>query len=363
MTAALQDSIQPLRIARELLRISQLQQDHRQSLQKQADRHRLVYNSGNYAYRNFPISHHHDNERRLLLALSLTGTFMIAEAVGGWLSGSLALLADAGHMLTDTVSLFLAWLAARLSRKPADALRSYGYQRIQILAAFVNGMFFILLVGWILVEAVQRIAEPVTVLGGPMLVIAVIGLLVNLLAFRLLHGGDHDNLNVRAALLHVLGDLLGSAAAIIAAGVILLTGWYPVDPILSVLIALLILRSAWAVVRDSTHILLEGTPPDIDVQTLKQALIEAVPCVQGVHHVHVWSLTPGQTMLTLHVNVEEGTDMTRVLGRIKRVLIDRFGITHSTIQVEPSECVDSSLSVESQAAARTGDSRSESSPA
>jgi len=268
---------------------------------------------------------------------------MLAEVVGGIMSGSLALLADAGHMLTDTVSLFLAWLAARLSRKPADALRSYGYQRVQILAAFMNGIFFILLVGWILVEAVQRIANPVTVLGGPMLVIAVLGLLINLLAFRLLHGGDHGNLNMRAAMLHVLGDLLGSAAAIIAAGVILLTGWFPIDPLLSVLIALLILRSAWKVVRDSTHILLEGTPPDIDVQILKQALVEAVPCVQGVHHVHVWSLTPKEAMLTLHVNVDEGTDMTRVLSRIKQVLIDRFGIEHSTIQVEAAECVDDSL--------------------
>jgi cobalt-zinc-cadmium efflux system protein len=268
---------------------------------------------------------------------------MLAEVVGGLMSGSLALLADAGHMLTDTVSLFLAWLAARLSRKPADALRSYGYQRVQILAAFMNGIFFILLVGWILVEAVQRIAHPVIVLGGPMMVIAVIGLLINLLAFRLLHGGDHDNLNLRAAMLHVLGDLLGSAAAIIAAGVILLTGWFPIDPLLSVLIALLILRSAWGVVRDSTHILLEGTPPDIDVQILKQALVAAVPCVRGVHHVHVWSLTPKETMLTMHVNVEDGTDMTRVLNRIKQILIERFGIEHSTIQIEPAECVDDSL--------------------
>ena len=265
---------------------------------------------------------------------------MVAEVIGGLLSGSLALLADAGHMLTDTGSLFLAWIAARMSHKPADTLRSYGYHRVQILAAFSNGVFFILIVGWITYEAVQRILNPVEVIGGIMLVIAGLGLVVNLLAFYILHGAGGKDLNVRAALLHVLGDLLGSVAAISAAVIILGTGWMPIDPILSLFVALLILRSAWMVVKESTHILLEGTPQDIDIEILQTAIIDAIPCVRDVHHVHVWSLTPEHPLLTLHVNVDPDADSTQVLQRVKQVLQDRFQIHHSTIQVEPAHCVD-----------------------
>lgn len=265
---------------------------------------------------------------------------MLAEVIGGLLSGSLALLADAGHMLTDTVSLFLAWFAARMARKPADTLRSYGYHRVQILAAFSNGVFFILIVGWIGYEAIHRLLNPVEVLGDIMLVIAVLGLIVNLVVFFILHGAGQQNLNVRAALLHVLGDLLGSVAAITAALIILGSGWMAIDPILSVFVAVLILRSAWMVVKESTHILLEGTPQDVDVETLQAALIDAIPCVRDVHHVHVWSLTPEHPLLTLHVNVDADTDSTQVLQRVKTVLADQFNIHHSTIQVEPAHCVD-----------------------
>ena len=265
---------------------------------------------------------------------------MVAEVIGGLLSGSLALLADAGHMLTDTVSLFLAWIAARMAHKPADTLRSYGYHRVQILAAFSNGVFFILIVGWITYEAVQRIMNPVEVMGNIMLVIAGLGLIVNLLAFFILHGAGGKDLNIRAALVHVLGDLLGSVAAISAAVIILGTGWMPIDPILSVFVALLILRSAWMVVKESTHILLEGTPQDIDVERLQTAIVEAIPSVRDVHHVHVWSLTPEHPLLTLHVNVDPDADLTQVLQRVKKVLEDRFQIHHSTIQVEPAHCVD-----------------------
>lgn len=265
---------------------------------------------------------------------------MVAEVIGGLLSGSLALLADAGHMLTDTVSLFLAWIAARMVRKPADILRSYGYHRVQILAAFINGVFFILIVGWIGYEAVQRILNPLPVMGDIMLVIAGLGLIVNLLAFFILHGAGGKDLNIRAALLHVLGDLLGSVAAITAAVIILGTGWMPIDPILSLFVALLILRSAWMVVKESTHILLEGTPQDIDVERLQTAIVEAIPSVRDVHHVHVWSLTPEHPLLTLHVNVDPDADSTQVLQRVKKVLEDRFQIHHSTIQVELAHCVD-----------------------
>lgn len=265
---------------------------------------------------------------------------MIVEVIGGLWSGSLALLADAGHMLTDTVSLFLAWIAARLSRRPADTLRSYGYHRVQILTAFLNGVFFILIVGWIFYEAVHRLMQPVEVLGGMMLVIAVLGLLVNLLVFRILHTGDKANLNLRAALLHVLGDLLGSVAAISAACIILLTGWFPIDPILSVFVALLILKSAWGVVKESAHILLEGTPQDVDVQLLKQTLVEAVPGVNNVHHVHAWSLTPDRPMLTLHISIDENINPSDVLEQVKSILVKRFKIHHSTVQVESGKCID-----------------------
>lgn len=286
--------------------------------------------------------HHHpavDSEKRLLWSMLLIGGFMVVEAVGGWLSGSLALLADAGHMLTDTASLAMAWLAARTAHRPADSLRTYGYHRIQILAALLNGVGFIVLVVWIAVEAVQRLMQPVEVLGGTMLVVAVIGLLVNVVAFALLHGGNGHDLNLRGALVHVLGDLLGSVAAISAAGVILWTGWMPIDPLLSLLVGLLILRSAWYVVRHSTHILLEGTPEHVDVEVLQSTLTEAVPAVQDIHHIHVWSLTPERPMLTMHVTVAEGTDTGEVLAHLKGILTERFGIRHSTIQVEP-RCYD-----------------------
>ena len=285
--------------------------------------------------------HQHNDDRRLLWALMLTGGFMLAEVAGGILSNSLALLADAGHMLTDTVSLLLAWLAARLSRRPADALRSYGYHRMQILAAFLNGVGFILIVIWIGYEAVQRLLDPPQVQALIMLPIAVLGLLVNIAAFSILHSGDHANLNIKAAVLHVIGDLLGSVAAITAAVVIYYTGWMPIDPILSVFVALLILRSAWFVIKQSGHILLEGTPDNVDVTTLKKELRESVPGVIDVHHVHLWSLTPGRPIITMHVTIEENVQHTTVLKNIKHILKQRFGIGHSTLQIEAdAQCVD-----------------------
>lgn len=281
------------------------------------------------------------NQRRMLLAMLLTGAFTLIEIVGGLLSGSLALLADAGHMLTDTAALAIAWAAARLSQRPPDALRSYGYQRLQVIAALLNSVGFIAIVIWILVEAFRRLQQPVEVLGGPMLAVAVVGLAVNLIALRLLHGGHHHDLNLKAAMLHVLGDLLGSVAAIAAAAVILLTGWMPIDPLLSVLVALLILHGAVSVVRQSLHILLEGTPPDFEREALEQALIEVVPGVTGIHHIHVWSLSPENPLLTMHVDVADMRDYNRTLLAIKRVLSEDFGIQHATVQIEPGRCVDS----------------------
>lgn len=265
---------------------------------------------------------------------------MLVEVVGGLLSGSLALLADAGHMLTDAASLALAWGASRAARRPADALRTYGYHRVQILAALINGLAFLILVAWIVFEAIQRFMQPVEVLGGMMLVVAVIGLLVNIAAFAILHGGDHADLNLRGAVIHVLGDLLGSVAAIVAAGVILGTGWMPIDPLLSLLVALLILRSAWYIVKQSAHILLEGTPEDMDVESLRRTITERIAGVKDVHHVHVWSLTPERPLLTMHVSIEGSDSCAAVLAEVKQVLRDEYRITHSTVQVEPGGCTD-----------------------
>ncbi|MES3676852.1 cation diffusion facilitator family transporter [Halomonas elongata] len=297
------------------------------------------------------MSHHHDHgahgshdsQRRLGWAILLTGSFMVAELVGGVLSGSLALLADAGHMLTDAAALALALFAAWISRRPADTRRSYGYHRVQVLAAFVNGLTLIAIVVWIAIEAVRRLFAPVSVAGSTMLVIAGVGLVVNLVVFAILHMGDRENLNIRGAALHVLGDLLGSVAAIVAAVVILLTGWTPIDPLLSLLVAALILRSAWKLTRESGHILLEGTPEGLDVERVKRELAEQLPAVRDVHHVHAWSLTPGRHLMSLHAILEEGADQERVLVDIKTMLSDSFAVEHATIQVESWRgCIDES---------------------
>jgi cobalt-zinc-cadmium efflux system protein len=265
---------------------------------------------------------------------------MLVEMAGGLISGSLALLADAGHMLTDTAALAMGWLGARLARRPADRLRSYGYHRTQVLAALLNGVGFIALVIWIVIEAWSRFREPVTILGAPMLAVAITGLAVNGIAFRMLHGEHRHCLNVRAAALHVIGDLLGSVATIVAAIVILVTGWTPIDPLLSVFVALLITVNAMHIVNQSVHILLEGTPPDVDVDLIRHELIEGVPGVTDVHHVHVWSITPERPVLTMHVTVATLENYSGTLHKIQARLSEHFGIEHATVQIEHEKCAD-----------------------
>lgn len=282
--------------------------------------------------------HHHGNERRVLWALLLTCGFMGAEVVGGLLSGSLALLADAGHMLTDAAALALSLAAFRASRRPETLSHSYGQHRFQVLAAFLNGGALIVIALWIAVEAVQRLFSPVPVMGGTMLTVAVLGLAVNLAAFLILHGGERDNLNMRGAALHVLGDLLGSAAAIVAALVIMATGWTPIDPILSVLVGGLVIKSAWMLLSRSWHVLMEGAPIHIDVEALKAELVEDVPGVTGIHHVHLWMLTPDQPVVTLHASIAADADHDAVLHGLQAVLAAEFGLTHATIQVERAHC-------------------------
>lgn len=290
--------------------------------------------------------HHHggvarpatdENARRVAIALVLTATFMVAEVVGGLVSGSLALLADAGHMLTDAASLALALAAFRLTRRPADDERTYGWHRTQVLAAFVNALALLAIVAWIAWEAVARLIDPQPVGGTTMLAVAVGGLVVNIAAFMVLHRGDGDNVNMRGAALHVLGDLLGSVAAIVAALVILWTGWTPIDPILSVLVALLILRTTIPLLKRTAHILLEGTPESLDVAELRDHVTAQVDGVVEVHHVHAWMLTPERNLVTLHARIGQGADDGLVLRRIHDELRQRFGVGHATVQIERGE--------------------------
>ena len=288
---------------------------------------------GSLAVSNVTPEARRSKERAIAIAALLTGGFMGAEVVGGLVSGSLALLADAGHMLTDFASLVLAWLAFRLARRPADWKRTYGFDRFSVLAALVNGLSLFAIAIWICFEAWHRLSEPTEVLGGLMLWVALGGLLVNVASFWILSRTDGDNLNVRAAALHVMGDLLGSVAALAASLVIIFTGWTPIDPILSVLVALLILRSAWSVVKESGHILLEGAPAGFDGRAVAEDLVAQVPGVVSVDHLHAWSITQERPMATLEATLSPGTDAGLAKRAVKARLKEAFGMDHVTVEV------------------------------
>ena len=279
--------------------------------------------------------------RKLLFAFLLTLLMLIAEAVGGAWSGSLALLADAGHMMVDALALALAFIGARLALRPADARRSYGYGRLEVLAGFVNALTQFVLVGFITYEAVTRLLHPGAILSGIMLAVAVVGLLVNLLVLRVLHGHAHDDVNMASASLHVLGDLLGSLGAVLAALAVRWLDWNWADPLLSLLVSLLILGNAWRLLRKSAHILLEGVPEDLSVDEVEQALRQADPTIRDIHHLHVWQLASGSRMATVHAQVGEGDDAGAVaVAAIHALLRQRFGILHVTVQVDAGACTD-----------------------
>lgn len=275
-----------------------------------------------------------DNEKKMLLALSLTVTFLIVEAVGGWLSGSLALIADAGHMLTDSMALGLAYAAFRVGRKAADSRRTFGYLRTEVIAGLINAFTLFAIVVWIVIEAIKRFQNPSEVLAGPMLAVAVVGLLVNCIVLWILSRGDKDHVNVKGAMLHVMGDLLGSVGAIVAAIIIYFTDWTPVDPILSVLVSLLILRSAWSLMHNSTHILLEGAPDSATPEAIEQYLMSNIPNLLSVSHIHVWSITSGKVLATLDITPDQDSAARMVSERVSKALMDKFGIEHSTIGIE-----------------------------
>ncbi|GAA0514676.1 CDF family zinc transporter ZitB [Tatumella terrea] len=278
------------------------------------------------------------NRSRLLAAFIVTTLFMLVEVIGGWLSGSLALLADAGHMLTDAGALLLALLATHFSQRTPEKHQTFGLLRLTTVAAFVNALALLVIILLIVWEALLRFRSPQPVAGGLMLGIAVAGLLANILCFYLLKQGQgKENLNVRAAALHVLGDLLGSAGAIVAALLILWTGWTPFDPILSILVSLLVLNSARQLIRDSLRELLEHAPASIDIDKLSRQLTLNIAEIRNVHHVHLWQVGE-KTLLTLHARVIPNYQQDALLGRIHNWLKENYSITHATVQLEYQEC-------------------------
>ena len=286
-----------------------------------------------------PVAHAHSQAprpsdagtwRALIWALALTGGFGVIEAIGGWMAGSLALLSDAGHMFTDTASLGLALLAYWVARRPPSSRATYGYARAEVLAAFVNALALLALVVFIVIEAVRRLLVPQPVAGGMVLGIATVGLLVNLAsAWMLSRAGN--SLNTRSALLHVLSDMLGSVAAIVAGAVIAATGWTPIDPILSLAVSLLIVRSTWSLLTQSTGVLMESVPAHLDYETVGRALLR-VPGVAAVHDLHVWQMTSDRAALSAHLLIAEPTLWPQTLAAAQRALADQFHIDHVTLQ-------------------------------
>ena len=277
----------------------------------------------------------HGSQRRIGIAAILTFTFMFAEVIGGVVSGSLALLADAAHMLTDAGSLALAFVGYALARRPADVSRTFGFSRFKVLAAFANGLLLVLLAIWIIVEAIQRMFDPPEVLYGVMFWVALGGLALNIGMFFMLHSGhDHDDLNMSGAIAHVIGDLLGSVAAILASIIIWTTGFVLADPLLSLLVAGLLFKSAYPIISRSSHILLQGTPKGIDLKGISDGIIAALPKVRAVHHMHAWTLTGQDRLITLHVVPVEQEHAIDLIPEVRQVLKDKFDIDHATIELD-----------------------------
>ncbi len=275
-----------------------------------------------------------DNAKRIRLVFIITTLYAVVQAVGGWLSGSLALIADSGHMLSDSAALLLALIAYQVAARAPDSRRTYGFHRVRVLAALANGATLLLLVVWIVWEAIARFREPVEVMAWPMLIVASIGLLVNIVGALILNSGNKGDSNLRGALLHVMGDLLGSVGAIAAAIGIMLTGWTLLDPILSVVVALLVVRSAWRLIAESIQVLLQASPSGIDAKQAEHALTE-LPGVAEAGHFHAWTLTDDASVATVHVTPAEGTDSLTLPAIVGDYLRKRYGLSHVTVQVDP----------------------------
>jgi cobalt-zinc-cadmium efflux system protein len=283
-------------------------------------------------------AHHHSHareasQRTLIVVLALTFGYMLAEAIGGYVANSLALLSDAGHMLTDVAALALSLFALRFAARPATPQKTYGFYRLEILAALANGVTLIVLSLLICFEAYQRLRAPEQVRGWTLIWISSGGLIVNLISAWLLSRGHKENLNVRGAFLHVMGDLFGSVAAIGAGVLILWRGWTWADPLFGVVISLLIIYSAWRLVADSVNVLLEGAPSHINAAAVEQAM-RTVTGVRAVHDLHIWTITSDRHALTAHVVVNDASESYRVLRELRELLAGQFGLAHSTIQIE-----------------------------
>ena len=279
----------------------------------------------------------HSSIRRLRVALIITATFLVVEVIGGFVSNSLALIADAGHMLTDVAALALSLFVAWFARHPGTPQKSYGYLRWEILAAFLNGSALLLISAWIIFESIVRI-RPREAVGGLMLWVAVAGLITNLISARILHGGSHESMNVRGAYLHVLGDLLASVGVVIAAIVIRYTGWLVADPIASFVTTALIIRGAWTLVKESVDILLESVPNHIDSSAVR-AQLEAIPGIESVHDLHIWSVNPRMVAMSAHAIVRDASTQQHVLEHVHDAM-RLFGIGHVTVQIEQSNMGD-----------------------
>lgn len=283
------------------------------------------------------VSHERRRDsRRLMIALAITGSYFIVELVGGLLSNSLALLSDAGHMLSDVAALSLSLFAFQVSKRPADPKRTYGYHRVEILAALLNGLALWLLVGIICHEAFQRLFDPPKVQSLGMVLIATFGLLVNITAAYILHSAGSRSLNVRGALLHVIGDALGSVGAICAGVVMLLTDWYLADPLVSILIGAFILYTSWGLIRDSLQVLMQAVPKEVSLDQIKTTM-ESIEGVHRVHDLHVWTVTSGIYTLTAHVVMSPGGRPEQILNDVETHLGNRFQIHHTTIQLEAED--------------------------
>lgn len=299
------------------------------------------HSHGGHDHSHGPHGHHHfdpsGNKKGLMIALIITVGIMFLEFFGGLVTNSLALLSDSGHMLNDASSLALSLVAVWFATKPASPNKTYGFHRFEILAALLNGVTLFVVAGFIIVEAYGRFFEPPTVASGSMMLIACIGLLANVASdWSLMRKGDvKNNINLRSAYLHVLGDALGSVGAIIAGLVMMIFGWYIADPIISVLVALLILRGAWGIIKHTVHVLMEGTPITVNPAEVK-AVLENIDGVINVHDLHIWTITSGLDSLSCHLLIKDQEDDQRILQQAIQLIAERFKIQHTTIQIETS---------------------------
>ena len=286
--------------------------------------------------------HSHDigggsQKKALLIVLLFTGAFMFIEAAAGYYTGSLALLSDAGHMLTDVVALIIAFMAVWVTSRPPTARKTFGFYRAEILAAFINGLLLFGISVWIIIEAFHRLKTPEPVKSLDMTIVAVAGLLLNLGSAYVLYKFRSDNLNIKAAMYHVISDALGSVGAIAAGLVMIFTSWYYADSIISIFISVLILKGAWTLIRDSSHILLEGTPSRIDIDAVEKSICSHDGVI-SVHDLHAWTLTQGHEALSAHLVVSDMQSGEALMGEIKSLLLEKFRISHVTLQIETEEC-------------------------